>query len=113
MKPEDLRGYFPIELKDGKEYKVEYSFNTIVDMEIHYGSIEEVFNQLNSVSLKNARFLMYMGLKEHHEELTEKEVGRLMNPRKIGEIVRIIEKAIIAAFPTDEDNKKPTKELPR
>ncbi|MGF2618436.1 hypothetical protein FZC84_21265 [Rossellomorea vietnamensis] len=101
MKAKELRGIVPIQLKDGQTYKMEFTFNSICELEDKLGSIEKVFEEITKPTMKNTRMLLWAGLWEHHE-MTEKEVGRLLDFNVIGQVTRAVEKGINFAFPTTE-----------
>lgn len=63
----------------GKEYKMDFNFNVMSELEEVYGDINKAFEDLQSMKIKAIRALIYSIVKVDNEEMTLKEVGELLN----------------------------------
>jgi hypothetical protein len=69
-----------ITLCDGVEREVKFTLNAMAEMEERYGSVDACFEALNNNSIKAVRFVIWAGLLHNeHENLTEKQVGNLID----------------------------------
>lgn len=95
MTGEELKGIVKTEhLKGEKVYTLEYSMNALIELEKKFGSVQAAFDSMKeNVGLSDLRMLVYAGLFEHHE-LTEKEVGRIIDMNKIDKLFEDVEKAL-------------------
>lgn len=101
-KGKELKGIEKVVLKDGNTYKIEFTMNALIELEEKFGSVENAFKQMEKkVGLKEVRLLAYAGLVEHHD-LTEKEVGRLIDLSKVEELFEAISKAMQYGLPNAE-----------
>lgn len=93
-------GRFPVEL-GGKEYHLLFSLNALDEMQDRFGGydkLDKAFDQSNPNMIKDLRWLLTLvineGLEEGEQELTEKQVGKLIH---IGNLP-LIKDAIFNAF---------------
>ena len=68
-----------ITLNDGVAREVKFTLNAMAEMEDKYGSIDNAFKALDEGSIKAARFIMWAGLLHNDEQLTEQQVGNLID----------------------------------
>lgn len=66
-------------LSDGVERTVRFTLNAMAELEDKYGSIEAAFAALESNSIKAVRFILWTGLMHSDENLTEMQVGNLID----------------------------------
>lgn len=92
-------------LKDGNEYKIEFSLNALCEIEEIFGDISEVYKIFNNFNLKALRGLLYCGLVEHHPEMTERKAGSLFDMASMNETVDVLTKAFSKAFPEADDKE--------
>lgn len=93
-------GRFPVEL-GGKKYHLLFSLNALDEMQDKFGGydkLDKAFDQSNPNMIKDLRWLLTLvineGLEEGEQELTEKQVGKLIH---IGNLT-LIKDAIFNAF---------------
>lgn len=76
-----------ITLSDGVEREVRFTLNAMAELEERYGSVEKAFEALDSNSIKAARFILWAGLMESDETLTEQQVGKLIDMNNLRDIM--------------------------
>ncbi|MFS1511888.1 hypothetical protein VQL36_05550 [Chengkuizengella sp. SCS-71B] len=87
----------------GKERKLLFDLNSLVELEEHYGDIQEAFNQLQKMSFKATRKLLHAALA--HENLTETEVGSLIDMSNMSTVMSKITEAFESSLPETNDSK--------
>jgi hypothetical protein len=92
------RGFITFKGGDKKQYKLKYDFNALCEMEDALGvdSIFETFQQGFNVSAKNIRILIWAGLIHEHEDLTIKDVGRILTGVDLKEVYAAVAEALNA-----------------
>lgn len=89
-----------IEVELDKKRTIRYTLNSLIDLEERFGSITEVYEVLGeNISMKDLRFLLYVGLKHEDKELTEEEVGELITFQDILNYVNLIVEGLSVSFP--------------
>lgn len=93
-------GRLPVEL-NGKEYHLLFSLNALDEMQDRFGGydkLDKAFDQNSPTMIKDLRWLLTLvineGLDEGEQELTEKQVGKMIH---LGNLQQIKD-AIFAAF---------------
>lgn len=77
-----------VDLGDGVEREVILSLNAMADLEEKYGSIEAAFAKVQEGSVAAIRYLLWCILvPDGDEDLTEKEVGKLIRIDNLSEIM--------------------------
>ena len=77
-----------VDLGDGVEREVILSLNAMADLEEKYGSIEAAFAKVQEGSVAAIRYLLWCVLvPDGDEDLTEKEVGKLIRIDNLSEIM--------------------------
>jgi len=97
----------PITLDKPRELR--FSFNALCLLEDTLGlPIADIGAALSgSVKLGTVRALLYAGLSDEDPTLTLKQVGKLVDSRRLGEVAEAIRKAFEGAFaPEPGDEKK-------
>lgn len=94
---------------EDKEYTLCYNIDTICFIEERTGkgmmALFREFSDMEKASLSKARMIFFAGLQEHHPDLDEKKVGRMIP--SAGGLMEII-KLIKDAFPeASEDEVRP------
>lgn len=87
----------PVQLD--KERHLVFDLNAFCEIEDKFGSITEAFKSLENVSMKALRTLLWAGLVHEDENLTEKEVGKLIDLSNISELANAVAEAMNAAMP--------------
>lgn len=96
-----------IELK-GKKYEMNFDLNAMAELEDIFGSLQIAIAELKKKKLKAVRAFLYSVLKSTDEELTEFEVGKLIDMNNFTIIEKAITKLINNAFEEDENDEKDT-----
>lgn len=79
-----FRGEVPLKAGDDT-YTLRFGTNEMVELEEKYGSLEAF---KGSTGVKDVRFALTVGLRRHHPEITEADVGDLMD--KVGGMEGVI-----------------------
>ncbi|GMQ61202.1 MULTISPECIES: hypothetical protein [Vallitalea] len=79
----------------GKNYKLDYNLNALIDIQKRYGSMEEALKKLKVNNYEDIRFFLMIGINHGMDlELSEKDVGKLLNMDNISEVSINMMKAI-------------------
>ena len=68
-----------ITLNDGVEREIRFTLNAMAELEERYGSVDAAFAALNTGSVKAVRCLLWAGMIDTDENLTEQQVGKLID----------------------------------
>lgn len=100
-----------ITLSDGVEREIRFTLNAMAELEDRYGSIDAAFKALDNNSMKAVRCVLWAGLLHSDENLTEQQVGNLIDMQCMQEIVT----AMTEAFGNDmpEDKQAPNAGQPK
>lgn len=82
-----------ITLTDGVERTLRFTLNAMAELEDKYGSVDAAFAELDKGSIKAVRFILWAGLMHEDENLTEKQVGNLIDMQYMQELMRSVETA--------------------
>ena len=96
-----------IELQ-GKKYVMNFDLNAMAELEDIFGSLQIAITELKKKKLKAVRAFLYSVLKSSDENLTEFEVGKLIDMNNFTTIEKAITKLINNAFEEDENDDKDT-----
>jgi len=105
------RGQGDVTLKAGGDtYTIRMSMNAICDIEEESGrSFSEVTDEMSAktkVSVRLTRLLLWGGLQEHHEGMTIKGAGVVLEAAGLPDTISAVGKAIGAAFGSGDDKPK-------
>ncbi len=94
-----LKGEYKFEA-DGSVYRMVYTIDALIDLEERFGkTVIEIAAMLGgNLRIKDLRTLFRAGLAEHHADLDEKAVGRVMTSVGIAPAGAILSEAFLAAF---------------
>ena len=93
-------------LMDGKERHLRFTLNALAELEDKYGSVEAAFNKVekeNSVSA--LRYVLWAGLMWEDDELTDKQVGNLIDLNYMQEMITTLGVALDGDMPVDPQAK--------
>ena len=90
-----------ITLIDGVEREVRFTLNAMAELEEKYGSVDAAFEAMNSGSIKAIRFVLWASLMEGSPELTEQQVGSLIDTQYLSSVLDTMTEAM------GEDNVPP------
>jgi|WetSurMetagenome_2_1015567.scaffolds.fasta_scaffold811549_1 hypothetical protein len=68
-----------ITLNDGVEREINFTLNAMAFLEERYGSVDEAFALLDKHSIKALRCILWAGLHKTSPDLTEEQVGDLID----------------------------------
>ena len=91
----------------GKLFEVKFDLNALCNLQDKFGDISKAFENLDMTDLKKVRSLLHIGLANgENAEITELEVGALIDMQNINDVVDALTQGISAAMPsTDEEGK--------
>lgn len=99
-----------ITLTDGVERTIKFTLNALAELEDRYGSVDEAFKQLDNNSIKAVRCILWAGLIHEDPELTEQQVGNLIDIQYMQELMASLNDAFESDMPVAEklpDNAEP------
>lgn len=88
-----------IDLGDGVERDIEFSLNAMADLEEKYGTIENAFEKVQSDNISAIRFLLWCLLNNGEQEISEREIGRLINLRNLSDLMSSVMDYMEEALP--------------
>lgn len=91
-----------ITLKDGVERTICFTLNAMAELEDKYGSVDEAFKQLDNNSVKALRFILWAGLMHEDPDLTEQQVGNLIDIQYMQELMSSLGEAFDNDMPDAE-----------
>lgn len=100
-----------ITLTDGVERTIKFTLNALAELEDRYGSVDEAFRQLDNNSIKAVRCILWAGLIHEDPDLTEQQVGNLIDIQYMQELMASLGEAFDADMPEPEklpETAKPT-----
>lgn len=106
VKSKDIK----ITLNDGVERTIKFTLNALAELEDRYGSVDEAFKQLDNNSIKAVRCILWVGLIHEDPELTEQQVGNLIDIQYMQELMASLNDAFDSDMPVAEklpDNAEP------
>ena len=98
VKSKDIK----ITLNDGVERTIKFTLNALAELEDRYGSVDEAFKQLDNNSIKAVRCILWAGLIHEDPELTEQQVGNLIDIQYMQELMASLGDAFDADMPVAE-----------
>lgn len=95
----------PVEIELDKKRHLLLDFNAYCDIEEEYGDFQYIFEKMQGMSPIAIRALLWAGLKHEDEELTLKEVGRMIGLADREYINERIIKALELSMPEAKNSK--------
>lgn len=92
-----------ITLKDGVEREIRFTLNAMAELEDRYGSVDEAFKQLDRNSIKAVRCILWAGLIHEDPDLTEQQVGNLIDIQYMQELMESLGTAFDSNMPAPEN----------
>lgn len=91
----------------GKQFEVKFDLNALCNLQDKFGDIEEAFKKLDMKDLKKIRALLHIALANGENiDISEREVGALIDMDNIHEIMDALTTGFGNAMPsTDEEGK--------
>lgn len=94
-----------IVLSDGNTYTLRYTLNALAELEDRYGSVDAAFEAMNKNSIKAIRCVLWAGLIAEQPDLTEMQVGALIDTDTITELMGSVEQAMAGDMPTESSGQ--------
>lgn len=88
-----------------KDRSILFDLNAFCEVEDEYGSLDKGMEALLSGSIKAVRFFLFAAMKHEDDELTAKEVGKLVTLKNIDYVRDILNKAMEESLPEPEVGK--------
>lgn len=80
-----------IKLDDGVEYELRFTLNALAELEDRYGSPQAAFDKLEKEqSMKALRFILWAGMQSAHPNMTETQVGNLIDTANMQDLMESI-----------------------
>lgn len=92
-----------ITLNDGVEREIRFTLNAMAELEDRYGSVDAAFKALDAGSIKAARCVLWAGLLDGDESLTEQQVGKLIDISLMNKIMEDLGNALSEDMPAEEN----------
>lgn len=80
------RNAVKITLSDGKERELRFSLNAFALLEEKYGNIEVAMEAMETGSIKAIRYMLWAGFVDSDPDLTELQVGNLIDIKQLPEL---------------------------
>lgn len=92
---------------DGKEYELTFNFGVLGELEDIYGSIDKALNEIQQGKVKAITNFIYANMiqEDENENLTVKQVGKMLDMNFIVELTSKMGKAIENSFGKTEGNE--------
>jgi hypothetical protein len=97
-----------ITLTDGVERTLRFTLNAMAELEDKYGSVDAAFAKLDEGSIKAVRFILWAGLIHEDPDLTEQQVGNLIDIQYMQELMSSVGDALDSDMPVSAEPAKLT-----
>lgn len=94
----------PVKITLDKERSLLFDLNAFAAVEEVYESVDKAFEDLEKGKIKALRTLLWAGLLHEDENLTLKDVGRIVTLADMDKIAPAINEALQAALPKEAKN---------
>lgn len=93
----------PVMLKDG-QHTLMYDLNAFADLEEKYGNVKGILAELQGEpKIGSIRAILWAGMTHENENITERQVGKLIDIRMLPDIMQALTEAIVGAQPDEEE----------
>jgi hypothetical protein len=97
-----------ITLNDGVERSLSYTLNALAELEEVYGSVQNAFDKLEKEnSMRALRTILWAGFIHESPDLTEQEVGNLIDMAYMQTLVETLNQAFEEDMPAEEETTGP------
>jgi len=90
-----------ITLSDGVERELKYTLNALAILEERFGSVDEAFDRLDKNSVIAMRCVIWAGLIFDDKDITEEQVGNLIDLQYMDELVNGVSDAMSNDMPLE------------
>lgn len=95
----------PIPITLDKPRTLYFDFNAFIELEEIYGDIKTALEGVEGLKLKPIRDMIWAGMLHEDENITPKQVGKMLHPSNIEEIAVKIAEAVGVSLPEPEEGK--------
>jgi K+/H+ antiporter YhaU regulatory subunit KhtT len=92
-----------ITLNDGVERELVFTLNAMAELEERYGEVQKAFDALDAGSFKAIRCVLWAGLLHSDENLTEMQVGKLIDMTTIQTVIDSMTSAMSENLPANDE----------
>ncbi len=96
---------FPITLDKKRHLRLD--LNAFCELEDAHGDVFAVLQGAEKGSLKALRAVVWAGLAHEDDSLTEKEIGKMINPGNLAEVAETIQEVISYYLPDPKNSQVP------
>lgn len=89
-----------------KERRLIFDLNSFCDLEDKYDTVEKAMVEMQKGSIKAIRYMLYLGLLNEDENLTERKVGKLIKIENLREVMAALTTAIAISTPDTKSDRK-------
>ena len=93
----------PIPIVLDKPRTIVFDLNSFAELEESYGSVQAVLDEMAKGSIKALRLLLWAGLVHEQDNLTPKDVGRLIQFGDVPKLTDLLNGALEKAQPSPEE----------
>lgn len=94
----------PVKVMLDKERTLKFDLNAFAALEEEHGSVEAALDSLDKGSVKALRAVLWAGLVHEDENLTAKDVGRLITLADLQRVTEAVNEAISRSLPQPAKN---------
>lgn len=92
----------PVTITLDKERTLKYTLNAFAEMEERYGTVDAAIEAMESGSIKGIRFMLWAGLIDEDETLTEQQVGAMIELQDLPELAEKMNAVMTVDLPDPE-----------
>lgn len=92
-----------ITLRDGVAREICFTLNAMAELEERYGSVDAAFKALDAGSIKATRFVLWAALQDSDPNLTEQQVGSLIDVECMQRVMESLSSALGEDMPDKAD----------
>lgn len=94
-----------IEVELDKIRHIEYTMDSMAELEEKFGSVDEAFEVMSNGSQRDKIFFIWAGLVHEDEELTPKQVGKLIGIKDLPYVMAKLTEAVKLDLPVTEEGE--------
>jgi len=96
----------PVYVDLDKKRQLKYTLNSFAEMEDRYGSVDIALKAMEDGKIKAIRFMLWIGLINEDEDLTEKQLGGMIEINDLQALSDKMNQVMAADLPAEEDAAK-------
>lgn len=95
-----------VEIELDRKRRLVFDLDSLCDIQDKYGSVKESFKAVGSGDMKDLRYMLWKGLSNEDEKLTEEDAGHLIDAPMLGEISKKLLLALGFSLPKADGKQK-------